>query len=392
VKLWMVAACLGVVVLGASVAIRHQSSRARTLENERAALLAEQAKLRGELDATEGRARFLAGLPAEREHPARPNAYDIIARMQKLPTGQQLARSLRQAVHDCEELTALGPAALPAIRGFLARGQDLDLDVSWVERNRGRDRLPGEFVAPPSLRFGLFDVLRQIGGAEAAEALGDTLAASGRGVEIAFLTRVLHELAPNRYREQAVATARSLLAANGTPPAGSALDRNHRDHLYAVLAFYKDGSFAEEAKAQIAKPEGPDRAALAYLKTALGRQSVPLAATAYQNVADPGKREPLARVALDFVGVDPAADQFFQQAINDLSLPKDARRNLIEDLNEGGLDDKNLSAKDLPLIEKRLALIEQLAPKAADPVNAAAFKEAYKDLQNMRQKLQSSPR
>ena len=37
-------------------------------------------------------------------------------------------------------------------------------------------------------------------------------------------------------------------------------------------------------------------------------------------------------------------------------------------------------------------LIEQLAPNAGDPVNAAAFKEAYKDLLNMRDRAARLPR
>jgi hypothetical protein len=70
---------------------------------------------------------------------------------------------------------------------------------------------------------------------------------------------------------------------------------------------------------------------------------------------------------------------------------KSHRSNLIEDLNEDGFaDPRNLTANDLPLIQNRIALIEQLAPNAMDQVNAAAFKEAYKDLVNMRAKLRAN--
>ncbi len=61
------------------------------------------------------------------------------------------------------------------------------------------------------------------------------------------------------------------------------------------------------------------------------------------------------------------------------------RSNLIEDLNEDGFaDPQNLTANDLPLIQSRIALIEEFAPNAMDEVNTAAFEEAYKDLVNMR--------
>ena len=42
---------------------------------------------------------------------------------------------------------------------------------------------------------------------------------------------------------------------------------------------------------------------------------------------------------------------------------------------------------DLPLIQSRLALIEDLAPNAMDDVNAAAFMEASKDLADMEANL-----
>jgi len=61
---------------------------------------------------------------------------------------------------------------------------------------------------------------------------------------------------------------------------------------------------------------------------------------------------------------------------------------LIEDLNQDGFEDtRNLTANDLPLIENRIALIEELAPDSMDTVNDAAFQEAYKDLLNMRAKV-----
>ena len=109
-------------------------------------------------------------------------------------------------------------------------------------------------------------------------------------------------------------------------------------------------------------------------------------------LTDPAKKEPLARLALTYVGADAQANEFYLKAINDLTLPKDDRKNLIEDLNQDGFSDrKNLTARDLALIENRLALIEQLAPAATDPVNLAAMKEAHKDLTKMRDRVLNPP-
>lgn len=94
--------------------------------------------------------------------------------------------------------------------------------------------------------------------------------------------------------------------------------------------------------------------------------------------------EPVARESLARIGVDPGADAAWIKAINDPNLSANARRNLIEDLNETGFaNPRNLSVNDLPMIEYRLALIEQLAGDAMDDVNYAAFEEAYKDLIEM---------
>lgn len=95
-------------------------------------------------------------------------------------------------------------------------------------------------------------------------------------------------------------------------------------------------------------------------------------------------RDPMARVALAFVGADPDAEAYWCDAINDPSLSEHERSDLIEDLNEEGLSDpKRPTLDDLPLIQNRLRLIQALAPEAMDQVNFDAFAEAYQDLLNL---------
>jgi len=89
-------------------------------------------------------------------------------------------------------------------------------------------------------------------------------------------------------------------------------------------------------------------------------------------------RDPVARVALAFVGMDADAEAYWYGAINDPSLPPNERQDLIEDLNEDGLSDpKHPTADDLPLIVDRLLIIEEVGWDAMDEVNADAFWEAY---------------
>jgi hypothetical protein len=115
---------------------------------------------------------------------------------------------MREALYWMEELVQAGPAALPAIREFLARNEDIELDTSGLQSRVVRDaKLPGDFVLPPSLRMGLFDVVRRIGGEEAEQLLADTLPATGRGLS-GLSGASAQEMAPNQYRDAALNRAR----------------------------------------------------------------------------------------------------------------------------------------------------------------------------------------
>jgi hypothetical protein len=386
---------LGIFCAGLYLTARHANELAIT----RAAWAAEKAHLLTALEQAQEEAQSrdnstaipLAPAPA----PSHPAPADIIARLQGMRTeGGSVAPSrMREAVYWLEELVQAGPRALPAIRQYLARNEDVELDTAWVQSRAARDgKLPGDFVLPPSLRMGLIEVVRRIGGADAEHLLGETLIATGRGLEVAYLTRLLQEMSPNKHREAALSAARLLLASAAPLTSTSPLDRNHRDYLFGVLSYYGDPSYAGDAQLQLVRADSQvDRSALKYLQQILGAQAVPVAAQIYQQPllqTNAAAKEPLARLALNFVGADAQANAFYQQAINDPVLTRSHRKNLIEDLNQDGFaDTRNLTANDLPLIQARIALIEQLAPSALDEVNTAAFQEAYKDLVNMRAKV-----
>ena len=110
------------------------------------------------------------------------------------------------------------------------------------------------------------------------------------------------------------------------------------------------------------------------------------AAQAKQPKPKPPLQDPEAREALSLVGWEPAAEAYWYSAINDPNLPAEERSDLIEDLNEDGLTDpKHPTPDDLPVILRRIELVEALGPDAMDKVNADAFQEAYKDLLNLAQ-------
>ncbi len=364
------------------------AAQAELWSQEKARLEAALKKVRLEPRTTTNISTPETGSPTLSTPPITPA--ELIQRL--ITTGAAAAaqpRTARRLIHDLEELIAAGPAAIPAIRDFLVRNEEVDY-VSGQSRGQ-RDGVPNEFLLPPSLRFGLFDVLKQIGGPEAQNVLAQMLETTGRGVELIWLARTLQELAPNKYRDLALDSAHELLVrpqlANSTSP----LDRNDRDHLLEVLLMYNDTSFTGTAQGQLVRTDGSlDRSALRYLQSVLGPQAVSIAATVWNDprLTDTTKKEPLARLALTYAGADQQANEFYLRAINDLNLTKDQRSNLIEDLNEDGFArNRKLEASDLPLIENRIALIEQNAPNTTDPVNLAAFKEAHKDLVRMRERI-----
>ena len=99
-------------------------------------------------------------------------------------------------------------------------------------------------------------------------------------------------------------------------------------------------------------------------------------------------QDPDARVALGLVGVDPNAEEYWLEAINDPTLPDSEREDLIEDLNEVGFSNgKQATVEDLPIVVRRLQIIEALAPYAMDDNNARSFAEAHKDLLNIYNRL-----
>ncbi len=153
--------------------------------------------------------------------------------------------------------------------------------------------------------------------------------------------------APKSVSESTVAPEKPLIT-ESTPPASTPLP-------------------ARSAKPAVSAPPVPD----------ISAPAVPAPKGQKAPILDPD-----ARAALSFVGADPVAEAYWLGAINDPTLPAQERQDLIEDLNEDGLSDPHHPGlQDLPLIENRLAILENLEPM--DQVNADAIQEAAKDLSKM---------
>jgi hypothetical protein len=138
----------------------------------------------------------------------------------------------------------------------------------------------------------------------------------------------------------------------------------------------------------VAPPEGPrpNRVPAPVEKNAIpSLPEVVEAPAADPRFEDPVFKEQLGRYALSYVGADPMADEVWTWLVYDTSLPDKVREDLMEDLNENGFSDGNgrrATMDDLPLIESRLALLEEHLA-GADEFMLVHLAEAYKDLANM---------
>jgi len=109
---------------------------------------------------------------------------------------EELKRSFKQLVEE-------GAGAVPAIRAYLDRFQDVDFDSGGAAKQ----------VGYTSLRMGMLDALRQIGTPEAKELSLQTLQTTGDPQEIGFLAKGLEQqLPPDQFRSVVLAAASETLA------------------------------------------------------------------------------------------------------------------------------------------------------------------------------------
>ena len=356
--------------------LRQQADTAKKL----AAMESEKAALEAALANAKSRTVTLPGATTVVEVTKAVSPTEILERLKTMKVVADQPRTSRLLVHQFENLIETGPAALPVIREFLARNEDVDYETNSLNRNARGGKMPTEFSVPPSLRLGLFEVLKNIGGADAEKILADTLAATGRGVELAYLARVLEGMSPGKYRAIALQAAHELLAHS----LADAADKTDRNFLLTTLSLLGDDSFATQAQAQLIKADGTvDSAALKYLQQTGGEKSIALAMQAYADprVTDPKSRERLAQVALDVPGTSPQVDDFIRGVLSDTSLPPLNRNNLAQDYADHGYQNfHDPTAEDVFKLKSRLAQLRRFLAEATEPEVIAGIMEAIKDV------------
>ena len=238
-----------------------------------------------------------------------------------------------------ESLIQQGDAAVPHIRAFLNKMEDVEFTVQrsedeeegrgrgrsrgndWAERRRGRTRGSSlDFEKPPSLRIGLMDALKEIGGSSAEAALGEVLSKTGRGFEVAYVAKAVRSMiGPDAFRDEAVAAAHELLSDPLEMPNPNSFDRNAKRYLYSVLEMYNDQTFIQSAQGLLVREDGKiDDTVLDYLDDVGKEQAMDAIYQAFSsgNVTDRGDLSDLARAGLKYTGSNPQANQMFKDIMS----------------------------------------------------------------------------
>lgn len=164
----------------ASEGLKSDVDQAAALPGSHGGVPLDQNRARRQTDPTEYAGHLIAGLT---------NVTLIEGRLAPDQVG-----NVRQ---DLAALVARGNAALPVIREFLQKNQD-------VPFGKGS----GDTVGASSLRTGLLQAVGQIGGAEAVALSRDVLKTTSDPAEIALISRNLESLAPGQFTTEVMDAAR----------------------------------------------------------------------------------------------------------------------------------------------------------------------------------------
>ena len=272
-----------------------------------------------------------------------------------------------------ESLSEQGEVAVPHIREFLNKMEDVDFAVPKSPKDESnelehwRTRMvhgPLDFEQPPSLRIGLIDILAEVGGKKAEEALAEVLSTTGRGFEIAYTAKKLQKwIGKDAYRDEALGAAHELLAEPIEVANGNKFDAASRQYLFMVLEMYGDKTFIQTAQDQLIKENGKiDRAVLSYFEKIGDGHAIDAVVQAMQSgqLRESDMRE-MARIAVQGVGKNDAqADSLFQDIMTSDQYSLDVKMETIRSMdNAEDLTnmDKNEQAT---VLQSRLALMDTI--------------------------------
>jgi len=307
-------------------------------------------------------------------------AEELVERMRQPEffSGGVSPQKAEQVIRSFKQLAEQGAAAVPAIREYLDRFQDIDFDAVGA----------GKLIGYPSLRIGLLDALGQIGGPEATDLSLQILENTGDPQEIAFLAKGLEkQLPPEQLRPIALAAASDALA----QALGGESDGRNLAPLFEVLQKFGDQNVVGLLEQAAGKWNFYATLALAGLPDGAG---VPALVKLAQDAATSGvgnvesALRPLAQAATQF----PAARAALVEQARLNQVPDSAWPGIAASL-EGNyiLYGKQIFGSTAPpvvwspeQINLRLELIDQMLAVTTSPAAVGA-------LQNARAQVLSKP-
>jgi hypothetical protein len=346
------------------------AGQVEALRKEAASLKSKLASARSRIDSL----RLELNSTVAPRGPGRLTAPDILDELAEINMTSGNRRGLQRRISFLlESLLEQGDASVPHIREFLNKMEDVDFAVQQSPKDESnelehwRTRMvhgPLDFEQPPSLRIGLIDILAEVGGAKAEEALAEVLSTTARGFEIAYTAKKLQKwIGKDAYRDEALGAAHELLAEPIDVANGNKFDAASRQYLFMVLEMYNDKTFVQTAQGQLINEDGRiDRSVLSYFKEIGDGRAIDAVVQAMQSgqLRESDMRE-MASLAVQGVGKNDAqADSLFQDIMTSDQYSLDVKMETIRSMdNAEDLTnmDKNEQAT---VLQSRLALMDTI--------------------------------
>ena len=278
-------------------------------------------------------------------------------------------RAQRRLSYLFESLALQGDAAVPLIREFLNKMEDVDFAVqregeSDEERKRrySRFRATLNFSQPPTLRIGLMDMLAEIGGDHAEATIAELLSSTGRGLEIAYAAKIIQGwLGKGAYRTEVLAAAHELLLDPVEAVGGNHFDRVSKNYLFMVLDMYDDKTFIQSAQGMFINDDGRiDRTILDYYDNVGRVDALDAMVQAFRSGrVHEDDMDNLAEAASRYAGINPQADQLFRDIMTGDQYNMETKMDAIRSFTQS---DGDASTPGVPphVLQARLNLVNNL--------------------------------
>ena len=301
---------------------------------------------------------------------------EILDELIEIKLGSKNRRSVqRRLSYLFESLVLQGDAAVPLIREFLNKMEDVDFAVQREgesdeesKRRYSRFRATLNFSQPPTLRIGLIDMLAEISSDDAEATVAELFATTGRGFEIAYAAKTIQGwLGKDAYRTEALAAAHELLLDPVEAVGGNHFDRVSKNYLFMVLDMYDDQTFIQSAQGMFINDDGRiDRTILDYYEDVGKVRALDAMVQAFRSGrVHEDDMDNLAEAASRYAGINPQADQLFRDIMTGDQYNMETKLDAIRSFTQS---DGDASTPGVPphVLQARLNLVNTLQYDESD--------------------------